>query len=143
LQFFNPRLQKNQLGALSQGNSNHRLLWWDSYKDVDHALAPDESILHKIIIIIIIIGKREGLVSILASKPFKCWICYRNWFFAIKHESIIYSIFYKMKAKIRIQIQNTNDEIRNMKITVIEQTLINFIILSYGSYSASLFLILH
>jgi len=34
--------------------SDHRLLWRDSYKGVDRALTPDESILHKIIIIIII-----------------------------------------------------------------------------------------
>jgi len=31
--------------------SDHRLLWRDSYKGVDRALTPDESILHKIIII--------------------------------------------------------------------------------------------
>jgi len=34
--------------------SDHRLLWQDSYKGVDRALTPDDSILHKIIIIIII-----------------------------------------------------------------------------------------
>jgi len=33
--------------------SDHRLLWRDSYKDADRALTPDESILHKIMIIII------------------------------------------------------------------------------------------
>jgi len=34
---------------------DHRLLWRDSYKGVDHALTPDESILQKIIIIIMLI----------------------------------------------------------------------------------------
>jgi len=32
--------------------SDHKLLWRDSYKGVDRALTPDESILHKIIITI-------------------------------------------------------------------------------------------
>jgi len=31
--------------------SDHKLLWQDSYKGVDRALTPNESILHKIIII--------------------------------------------------------------------------------------------
>jgi len=34
--------------------SGHRLLWRDSYKDVDPALTSDESILHNIITIFII-----------------------------------------------------------------------------------------
>jgi len=48
-------LQKNQQGILSHDNSNlqgPRLLLQESYKGVDRALTPDESILHKIIIII-------------------------------------------------------------------------------------------
>jgi len=47
-QFFNPALQKNQQGTLSQGNSNLRP---DSYQGFDCASTSDESILHKIIII--------------------------------------------------------------------------------------------
>jgi len=35
--------------------SAHKLLWWDSYKGVGHASSSPESILHKIIVIIIII----------------------------------------------------------------------------------------
>jgi len=46
--------KKNQLGTLSQGiSNNHKLLWRDSYKGVDPALTPDESILPKIIIILL------------------------------------------------------------------------------------------
>jgi len=56
-QFFNPGLQKKINKALSVRVivicSDHRVLWRDSCKGVDRALKPDESILHKIIIIII------------------------------------------------------------------------------------------
>jgi len=45
--FSTPDCKKNQLGTLSQGKSNLQL-WPDSYKGVDCALSPDESILHKI-----------------------------------------------------------------------------------------------
>jgi len=53
-QFFNLGLQKNHQAPSVRVKvicSDHRLLWRDSYKDVDRALTPDESILHKIIII--------------------------------------------------------------------------------------------
>jgi len=39
--------------------SDHKPLWRDSYKGVDRALTPDESIMHKIIIIIIISQSRK------------------------------------------------------------------------------------
>jgi len=55
-QFFNPGLQKKLNKALSVRViiicSDHRLLWQDSYKDVDPALTLEESILHKMIIMI-------------------------------------------------------------------------------------------
>jgi len=57
-QFFYPRFQKiNQQGTLTQGKNNfidHRLLWRVSCTDVDRALTLNESILHKLFIIIII-----------------------------------------------------------------------------------------
>jgi len=71
---FQPQIaKKNQLGALSQGNSNlywpYRLLWWDSYKGVECALTFDKSILHKIIIISSVVldpqkGKTEPMDEI-------------------------------------------------------------------------------
>jgi len=53
---FNPRWQK-ELTMVSSVRviivcSDHRLLWRDSFKGVDHALTSDESVPHKIIIII-------------------------------------------------------------------------------------------
>jgi len=57
-QFFNPGKKINK--ALSVRVivicSGHKLLWRDSYKGVDRASILPESILHKIIIIIIIAG---------------------------------------------------------------------------------------
>jgi len=47
---FQPRIAKKIKQASSVRVivicSDHRLLWRDSYKGVDHALTPDESILH-------------------------------------------------------------------------------------------------
>jgi len=49
--FSTPDCKKNSVGVIVIC-SDHGLLWWDSYKGIDHALTPDESILHKMMIII-------------------------------------------------------------------------------------------
>jgi len=63
---FQPRIAKKINKALSVRVivicSGHKLLWPDSYKGVGRASTLTESILHKIIIIIIII--KEGNVEI-------------------------------------------------------------------------------
>jgi len=57
-EFFNPRLQKNQQGTPSQGNSNLQWLWRDSYEGVDRTSKLPESLLHRIIIIIFYLSSR-------------------------------------------------------------------------------------
>jgi len=54
--------------------SDHRLLWWDSYNDVDRALTSDESKLHKIIIIIITFDGYITHLSHLYERAHFAWI---------------------------------------------------------------------
>jgi len=60
--------------------SDHKLLWRDSFKDVDFALTSDESILHKIIIISIIIDaskvSNQFLIFCLEAEIFKIKVLY-------------------------------------------------------------------
>jgi len=62
--------------------SDHRLLWRDSYKGVECALTPDESILHKVIIIAHHFSKNYTIVIFF--KCVKCWIMKWHFFLYLK-----------------------------------------------------------
>jgi len=96
-QFFNSRLQNNQLGTLRQGNSNdHRLLWRDSYKVVDRALTSEETILHKISNIII--DTKIFKLSVgYKEKSFWPSVDYYHWKGPYNKNILVY-IFPKLKA---------------------------------------------
>jgi len=70
MQFFNPGMQKKPNEAPSVWGivicRDHRHLWRDSYKGVDGTLTSNESVLHKIIIIIDLILILENVHAILS-----------------------------------------------------------------------------
>jgi len=73
-QFFKPLVAKNQNKAPSGRVivicNDHRLLWRDSYKGVDRALTRDDSILHKIITVIIL-GENKPPCLLIVRLPIR------------------------------------------------------------------------